>query len=558
MWGVSEYDAGALAQSGCARHPPQRWNTGFNGLSGFKPGSFRIRSIRSIRCRPASRTPHLGLRFLRCCGRLLALLATLSLAVPPVYAQPPTPATPPTDPTLGTVVGLIIDSDSARPLADARIEVIGRKETTRTDNQGVYKLTLPAGTYELRVYAPNHQGMRLRHPTVFAGKATRVDANLNDIGAAGLQVVEVVAEAAAETEQTQLLLRQKAAGVSDNVSAEAIAKSGDSTVAEAVERAPAITLNDDKFVVVRGLGERYSVAQLNGSRLPSTDPNKRIPPFDIFPAEFIAALNIIETYTPDLPGDFAGALIDIKLAEPAPKLFYNLGASMSYNTETTFRSVNTYTSPCTTKDWGTLGVGCRSLPGIFGDAPSASTRGPTTPQMRTYVASLPNNWNINWVTAPPNFTVKGAVGDTIGPFGFDLAAVYGSKWKIKRNATNNAVVNASAPPIMFATDEFNYNISDREEDLGALLTTQYKIDDNNVVSGRALVNRLADDQTQSGRGTTESRGPTVIEFPTSAIYTLNQLGFGQLEGHHHFSIVDGDWRAAWAPSLQDQPDAKYL
>jgi outer membrane receptor protein involved in Fe transport len=518
MWGVSDHDAGARAWSGCVRR---------------RQGTCGVR-----RAAP-----------------LLAVLAALIASIPPAQGQDS--AAPAADPSLGTVLGVIVDADSARPLADARLEVIGRNETTRTDNQGFYKLTLPAGTYELRVYAPNHQGMRLRNLTVFAGKTTRVDANLKDVGEAGLQVVEVVGEAAASTEQTQLLLRQKSAGVSDNVSAETIGKTTDSNVASAVVRAPAITLTDDKFVVVRGLVERYSVAQLNGSRLPSTDPNKRIPPFDIFPADFIAALNIIKTYTPDLPGDFAGALIDIKLAEPPPKLTYSLGASMSFNTETTFRSVNTYTSPCATRDWFTLGNQCRDLPGLFGnDTP----RNPTTPQMRAYVGALPNDWNINWVTAPPNFSVRGAVGDSIGPFGFNLAAVYGSKWKIKRDATNNAIVNVTVQPMMpptFAEDVFTYNISDREVQLGALLTTQYKIDADNVVSGRALVNRLADDQTQDGRGTLESRGMN-LQFPSSTVYTLNQLGFGQLEGHHHFSIVDGDWRAAWAPSLQDQPDAKYL
>ncbi|MDX2168475.1 MAG: carboxypeptidase regulatory-like domain-containing protein [Deltaproteobacteria bacterium] len=487
------------------------------------------------------------------------MIAAALLVAVSARAQAPTPAaTPALDPNYGTVLGLVIDPDSAKPLADARVEVVGRKEQTRTDNQGLYKLSLPAGTYELRIYAPLRQAMRLRNVTIFAGKTTRVDANLKQLSEAEVtQTVEVVAEAAAATEQTQLILRQKAAGVSDNVSAEAIGKSTDSDVAEAVVRAPAITLNDDKFIVVRGLGERYSVAQLNGSRLPSTDPNKRIPPFDIFPADFIAALNIVKTYTPDLPGDFAGALIDIKLAEPPAKLTYSLGASMSFNTETTFRSVNTYTSPCGTSDWFTLGVDCRGLPGLFGNAPSNATRNPTTPQMRAFVGALPNNWNVNWVTAPPNFSIKGSVGDTYGPFGFNLSANYGSKWKMKRDAVNNAIANASAAPVTYTLDEFDYNISDFETQIGALWTSQYKINDDHVIGGRALVNRAADDQTQSGQGRKEN-DPSRELFPSSQIYTVNQLGFGQLEGHHHFSIADADWRAAWAPSMQDVPDGKYL
>ncbi len=512
-----------------------------------------MRGVSSEGARPASSCRRASLA--SCSRRLIALALLFAISA---HAQDPA-AAPSGDPSFGTVLGLIIDPDDATPLADARVEVIGRKESTRTDNQGLYKLQLPAGTYELRIYAPLRQAMRLRNVTVFAGKTTRVDANLKQISEAeATQTVEVIAEAAAATEQTQLILRQKAAGVSDNVSAEAIGKSTDSDVAEAVVRAPAITLNDDKFIVVRGLGERYSVAQLNGSRLPSTDPNKRIPPFDIFPADFIAALNIVKSYTPDLPGDFAGALIDIKLAEPPPKLTYSLGASMSFNTETTFQSVNTYTSPCGTSDWFTLGTDCRGLPGLFGNAPSQQTLEPTTPQMRAFVGALPNNWNTNWVTAPPNFSIKGSVGDTWGPFGFNLSANYGSKWKMKRDAINNAVANVSTtPPIAYTVDKFDYNISDFETQVGALFTSQYKLGDDHVFGARGLVNRAADDQTQSGSGTKEGK-TTPVFFPSSQIYTVNQLGFGQLEGRHHFSIADADWRAAWAPSAQDVPDGKYI
>ena len=480
----------------------------------------------------------------RWCGRLVLASAVGLGSVTAALAQGDAAAS-------GTVVGLIIDTDSVKPLADARLEVIGRQETTRTDNQGFYKLTLPAGTYEIRIYAPNHQGMRLRNVTVFAGKTTRVDANLKDLGEAGIQTVEVVAEAVQATEQTQLLLRQQAAGVSDNVSAETIGKSTASDVAAAVSRAPAITLTDNKFIVVRGLAERYSVALLNGSRLPSTDPNKRIPPFDIFPADFIDALNIIKTYTPDLPGDFAGALVDIKLAEPPPKLTYRLAASMSFNTETTFRSVNTYQSPCPAGDWFTLGNGCRDLPGLFGSSPSSATRSPTTPQMRAFVGALPLNWNIDSTTAPPNCLVQGSVGTSLGPFGFNLAANYGWKWKILRDAANNVVINPSG-----GLDTFTYDISDFETDLGALASTQYRLSEDHVFSGRALVNRQADDQIWSGSGVRENN--RLPEFASSAVYTLNQLGFGQLGGHHHWTIADAEWRAAWAPSYQDQPDAKYL
>ena len=141
-----------------------------------------------------------------------------------------------------------------------------------------------------------------------------------------MEVVEVVAQADKAAEATQLLERKNSAVVSDNVAAETIKKSPDSNAGEIVKRVPAVTIQNNRYIFVRGLGERYSGALLNNSRLPSTDPNRRVVPMDLFPADFIQSLNILKSYTPDLPGDFSGGLVDIRLKDFPEKLSYTLGA----------------------------------------------------------------------------------------------------------------------------------------------------------------------------------------------------------------------------------------
>ncbi|MGH3637470.1 MAG: TonB-dependent receptor domain-containing protein [Mycobacterium sp.] len=90
-----------------------------------------------------------------------------------------------------------------------------------------------------------------------------------------------------------------------------------------------------------------------------------------------------------------------------------------------------------------------------------------------------------------------------------------------------------------------------------MLTTLYKYSTDHKFQARGLVNRKAVDEVLTGSGsdvgTTDDR-----QFPTSSIYTADQLGMGQIEGSDHFSLLDVDWRASWAPSMQDQPDAKYF
>jgi hypothetical protein len=105
-----------------------------------------------------------------------------------------------------------------------------------------------------------------------------------------------------------------------------MAKTTGSDAADVVQRAPAVTVKNDRFVFVRGLSERYSSAQLNGSRLPSPDPLRRAVPLDLFPADFLDSLGVVKTFSADLPGDFSGGLIRLNLRDQPDTLTYSLGS----------------------------------------------------------------------------------------------------------------------------------------------------------------------------------------------------------------------------------------
>ena len=98
----------------------------------------------------------------------------------------------------------------------------------------------------------------------------------------------------------------------DMLDAESISRTGDGDVAAALRRVPGLTLVQDKFVYVRGLGERYSSAQLNSASVPSPDLTRNVLPLDIFPSDIIDALAVSKAYTPDLPAAFGGGNINIR------------------------------------------------------------------------------------------------------------------------------------------------------------------------------------------------------------------------------------------------------
>jgi hypothetical protein len=267
-------------------------------------------------------------------SRLALVIGLLATSVGS-WAQTPPSAAPAGH---GSIVGKVLDAANARPIVGATVQILGPDGTsTRTDVDGGYTLYAPPGTYSVRMSAPLYGFTTVENIVVSTERSVTANASLKPRIGGGVEVVEVVADVTEATEATQLLKRKLAPHVGETLGAETISKTPDSDAAEVVTRLPAVTIKDDKFIVVRGLSERYSSALLNGSRLPSTDPNRRIVPLDLFPADFIESLRLIKTYTPDLPGDFAGGLIDIKLAEPARHLTYGMGVSMGINTETTFQ-----------------------------------------------------------------------------------------------------------------------------------------------------------------------------------------------------------------------------
>jgi outer membrane receptor protein involved in Fe transport len=477
-----------------------------------------------------------------------ALVCLLTLAVT-TRAQDAAPAAGQT----GTITGKVIDKGSGDPIIEAGVEVVGTGKTVRTDLDGVYSVKVPPGTYELRFFAPLFGGQRIKNVTVKAGEVARVDTSMAGTTAgAGVEVVEVVAEADKAAETTQLTKRRQANVVSETVSAEAIKRTPDSHAGEVVQRVPAVTVRDDKFIFVRGLNERYSSALLDGSQLPSTDPERRVVPLDLFPSDFIESLAIVKSFTPDLPGDFAGGLVEIDLREFPEKLEYSIGGSTSGNTQTTFQDFETY--PGGTWDQLGLGAGGRALPSdVPGEMLAADD-----PDRFAIGRSFRDVWSPETKTAPPNTGFNFSVGNTWGSFGASVAGIYTREFKFRTEIDNQFIRGgeSSSDVAIRPGDKFKFNNSVFETRVGGLLTGAYKTT-NDKVTFRALIDRNSDDQVLDGSGTT-NQFTDLIEKQTVLRYTEEQLAFGQLVGEHRWSWLHLDWRTAGSKTSQESPDQRYI
>ena len=156
---------------------------------------------------------------------------------------------------------------------------------------------------------------------------------------------------------------RKSDQVSNGVSAQQIAKSQDRTATDVVKRLPGVTVQDNGFVFVRGLAERYNVTLLNGVSAPSMDADKRAFALDVIPSAMLDRLVVVKTGAPELPGDFSGGLVKIHTRDVSDENQVQVGYTTGFRSGTTFSTF--YQSPKGSTDWLGADDGTRSLPGYF-------------------------------------------------------------------------------------------------------------------------------------------------------------------------------------------------
>lgn len=162
-----------------------------------------------------------------------------------------------------------------------------------------------------------------------------------------------------------MMEREESSVVADFIDTTAITRVGDTNVATALRRLPGVTLVDDKYVFVRGLGERYSTSLLNGAQIPSPDLTRNVIPLDIFPTAIVRSIAVQKGYSADMPASFSGGLIDIRTTSIPDDLQFSVELGSIYNTESTGKALG-YNGGG--DDWLGYDDGTRSLSPLLSNA----------------------------------------------------------------------------------------------------------------------------------------------------------------------------------------------
>ncbi|MBV4358067.1 TonB-dependent receptor [Pinibacter aurantiacus] len=239
------------------------------------------------------------------------------------------------------VSGKVLDEETSSPLVGASITVEGIKKGYLTDVEGRFFIALENGkTYNITITNVGYLPKKIAAMQVSTDNNT-IDVVLQRNSKSQLQEVVVKGSAKKETIASIYSIQKNSASISDGISAEIIKKSPDRNTSEVLKRVSGASVQENKFVIIRGLNERYNTAMLNNSILPSTEPDRKAFSFDIIPASLIDNLVIYKSSTPDLPGDFSGGAIKIATKDYPSKRLSELSVNIGYNSKTTFKNFYT-------------------------------------------------------------------------------------------------------------------------------------------------------------------------------------------------------------------------
>ena len=233
----------------------------------------------------------------------------------------------------GRINGQIVD-DIGQPLSDATIKILQNSRTAKSDHNGNFTLPLDPGLYTVEISYLSYKTQRITEVQVKAGSSTPLNIALKPQANTLDQVV--VTSNYKKSSTSGLLARQKnASEISNGISAEQILKTPDVNIGESLKRISGINTIDNKFVIVRGIGERYNAAMLDGTVLPSTEANSRQFSFDLIPSDLVDNVVVSKTITPDMNASFGGGLIQINTKDIPTENFMSFTIGSYYNDQST-------------------------------------------------------------------------------------------------------------------------------------------------------------------------------------------------------------------------------
>jgi hypothetical protein len=462
-------------------------------------------------------------------------------------------------PTTGRIQGRVLDATSGRPLPGARVSVAGTPRGALSGVDGVFRIEeVPAGEQALNVSLIGYGAKSVTGVRVVPGAAVEQDVALAPTAVA---VEGITVSAARERGSVERALdeQRKAVGMISTTTAEQIARGPDSDAAHAIARVSGVTVRDGKYVFVRGLGERYTTASLNGARIPSPDPEKKVVPLDLFPAGLLESITTSKTFTPDQPGDFGGGRVELKTRSFPARRQTTYSLSTGLNTAAA-RGEVLRGSP-SGLEWLGLGAGGRRLPPAVAAVSDFSRLEPS--QINGLVRSFRDSWSASPVGTKPNGSLSLSTGGQTTAFGPRVGYVgafsYSRSDEVRQQEVHARAVAADAEGTPEPYNAFRGSTGRSSALWGGLLNLSTYLGEGSRLALNNSYNRTADDEAHVDWGTLEEFAQVDSVRRTSLRYVERSVLSSQLQGEHEIGLANRlDWSLTGSRVTRSEPDRSDL
>ncbi len=449
----------------------------------------------------------------------------------------------------GTIKGKVTDAKTGEEIIGANVTIEGTAIGASTDISGGYQFYTAPGTYTIRTSYIGYKSYRQEGVSVKAGETTVVDIKISEDVEA---LAEIVVEGRADKSSENILLmqRKEAAIAIESIGARELSARGVSDVKSGLVKMSGVSQVSSRGVYVRGLGDRYNNAYLNGMPLPSPNPTLKVIDLDLFPTAIVRNIDVSKTYNVNQFADMSGASVNILTKDAADEDFLTFGLGVNYNTQSTF------------KDFLINKAGSGHYLGFSGNQRVSPV---PTNYLEQYNFSESNqdpfatNLSPEKVSAPLDQSYNLQAGKHFkfgrSKLGIIFSGAYKNSYRTDEGI-NNILNNKQLPDRAFYRERYRY-----ETNLTGLLGVQYSLNSrHNFNLNYLFINNSSNSYIASQGNTWEQNDPNVVDLRRLRNrYLETNLQDVQFSATHDISNRIGfKWGGSYAKAFTDEPDRTDL
>ncbi len=447
-----------------------------------------------------------------------------------------------------TVTGKLVEKTASgeEPIPFATVAIGGTTMGSTTDFDGLYTIEVDAGSHQVVFsfvgYEPDTVDV-----SVSAGQTLTLNHTLSQ-GDIQMETVTVKEKANRESQAMNLIDRKNATALTQNIGAKELSKKGVSNVVEGLKKVAGISVIGNKYFLVRGMGDRYNNALLNGMPIASPDPDKKVIPLDIFPTDIVENLSVFKSYSPQYYGDVSGGTVTVKTKEYPSKSTLKIGIGAGFNSVTTGKDF--LSAPSIGGDYLGFNQSNRQFSSSVGEIASFDSRRDGF--------SFANSSNVSRKKIPLANSIDLLYGNFFSTgensgLGLLLSVAYDNDYSIREGMYR--LVNRQGA-VRIDYDYTNYNFS---TNTSAMTSMTYKMNDRHRITLNGILVNNSSDNTRDAVG--EHFDYSSPLFSRRFTYNQNTLLTGQIGGTHELlkdSRLKFNWSQTYNVAKAEEPDRRQF